>query len=745
MDETPFPVLVPGVPIMPPHPLARYRAPTPEGFARAALEDVTAPGDLIVELGIHEPTYIREALTIERRVLGLNVNPLPLLWIQNALQPAWLPDVQAAFTRLGDLPKGTQPFVAHVRSLYLSRCPTCNADGVAEWFAWDRETQRPFAKRVRCPQCPEAQEGPVDMRDNAILEQFSPRSGPAYHIALGRAASLDDPVRDRAAELVALYTPRNLTLLMDIIHRLPQASPHPAIQRALALLVLAALDLGSSLVPYNEPLSRPRSLRPPPRFLEYNVWLAMEQALRDFSAHTNTPVGIAIDAPVGETPLDTALTTLLQSQPGAHLLLSHPLRVVAPAIPADSIAALLIHPQPPDATFWALSALWSAWLWKDASYPVMHTFLGRRRLEWEWYRRSLTATLQRLRPLLKRDAPLLVVLPEDAPWNGAPFYGAPTMLAHIIAATAQAGFQANRWVACPPWGYRLAFSTDRPPAAYVSVDQPLLKVLQRRGEPVPHAFLEAVHLINAGKDAPEQIDALPYLTQGSTFSTIGPRIVWTPTPGKITKPLADRVEESVLRLLQSQEVWTHAALEKLVYAQFHDELSPEPALVAACIAAYTDADAQGMLRLRAEDMAAARGAETRLVRGLLRQLGERLRFEVSQDEAGDIIWADAGTPLYLFRCTTTAALGPHLLATQPPTPTRRHLVLPGGRAALAALKLKRDPRLQQAVERDHWVFIKYRHLRRMAAEINQRADIEVYLGLDPIVEQAQVQIPLPWQ
>lgn len=740
MEEKPFPVLVPGMPVTPPHPLARYRAPTAEGFARAALEDVTAPGDLIVELGIHESTYIREALTIGRRVLGLNVNPLPLLWIQDALQPALLPEVQAAFTRLGDQPKGTQPFVAHARALYLSHCPTCHADGVAEWFAWDRDTMRPFAKRVRCPQCPEAQEGQADTRDNALLEQFSPRSGPAYHIALGRAASLDDPVRERAAELVALYTPRNLTLLMDIIHRLPQASPNPAIQCALALLVLAALDLGSSLAPYNEPLARPRSLRLPSRFLEYNVWLVMEKALRDYSARTTTPVGIAIDAPAGDTALDAALTTLLESQLGDHLLLAHPLRVVAPAIPADTIAALLLHPQPPDATFWALSALWSAWLWKDAPHPVIHTFLGRRRLEWEWYRRSLTATLKRLRPLLKRAAPLLLVLPEDPPFDGAP-----TTLAHIIAATAQAGFQVNRWVACPPWGYRLALYPDGRAAARAPGDEPLLKVLQRRGEPVQRAFLEAVHLINAGKVVPEQVDALPYLTRAPEFDAIAPQIVWVPTPVKTAKPLADRVEESVLRLLQSQEAWTRATLEKLVFAQFYDELSPEPALVAACIAAYTDADAQGMLRLRAEDMAAARGAETRQVRGLLRQLGERLRFEVSQDEAGDIVWADARTPLYLFRCTTTAALGAHLLAAQPPTPTRRHLVLPGGRAALAALKLKRDPRLRQAIERDHWVFIKYRHLRRMAAEIDQRADIEVYLGLDPIVEQAQVQIPLPWQ
>ena len=734
MDEIPFPALIPGIPLTPPHPLARYRAPTPAGFARAALADVTAPGDLVVELGIHEATYSGEALSLERRVLGLNVNPLPLLWIRDALQPAPFSAVRAAFTRLGDLPKGTQPFSTHIRDLYLSRCPTCHTDGVAEWFAWERDGQRPFAKRVRCPHCAEPQQGAVDARDNALLDQFSPHAGPAYHIALGRAASRDDPMRERATELIALYTPRNLSLLMDIIHRLPQAASTPAIERALALLVLEALDQGSSLVPYNEPLTRPRSLRPPARFLENNVWLVMEKALQGYGTHATLPVGVARDAPVGDTPVDAALAALAQSRPGSHLLLSQPLRTVAPAIPADSVTALLLHPQPPDATWWALSALWSAWLWNDTAYPTMHTFLGRRRLEWEWYRRSLTATLKRLRPLLKRDAPLLVVLPEDEP----------TMLANIIAAAAQAGFALNRWIACPPWGYRLSFHGGGD-ATRTTGDQPLLKVLQRRGEPVHKALLEAVHLIHMGKDAAEHVDALPHLTQDPAFTAITPHMVWTSATAKTARPLADRVEESVLRLLQAQAVWTRTALESAVYAQYCGELSPEPALVAACIAAYTDADEQGILRLRTEDMPAARGGETRQIRGLLRQLGERLGFDVSQDEAGDIVWADAGTPAYLFRCTTTAALGPHLLFAQLPTPARRHLVLPGGRAALVALKLKRDPRLQQAVERDRWVFIKFRHLRRMAAEINQRADIEVYLGLDPIVEQAQVQIPLPWQ
>ncbi len=725
MEKAPFPTLIPGIPVAPPAPLARYRTPTLATFARAAIEAATAPGDLIVELGISDAAYIREVLSTGRRALALNINPIPLLWVQVALNPIPFDDVQAALTRLGDLPKGERPLIAHIHDIYRSRCPTCKTSGIAEWFAWDRDMQRPFTKRVRCPRCTEAQEGTADVQDIALLEQFA-RTGPAYHIALGRAAGVDDPLRERAADLVALYTPRNLGVLMDVIYRLPQVTPSSDIQRILTMLIISALDEGSSLTPYGEPPTRPRSLRPAQRFIEKNVWFVLENALKDYGAHLTMPVAPPVDS----------VKTLLESPPGTHLLLGQPLQNVAPTLPPQSIAALLIQPQPPDANFWALSALWATWLWKDAVQPSLRAFLGRRRLDWEWYQRSLAVTLKRIGPHLAPDAPVFVVLPDDDL----------TTLAHIVAATAQAGFVVQRWIACPPWGYRLALTSACAPAPPPPADdEHLAQVLRRRGEPTPATLLSATHLIAAQESAPTQLDTLPQMMHTPGFIHMAPKNVWIASPVKIAKPLADRVEESVLRLLQSQEQWGRAALESAVYASFHGELSPEPALVAACSDAYTTADAQGNLKLRPEDMPAARGAETRQIRGLLRQLGERLHFTVSQTPEWDIIWADGEKPLYLFRCTTTAVLGPHLLASQPPTGARRHLVLPGGRAVLVALKLKRDPRLQSNVEQDNWAFIKFRHLRRMAAEINQRADIEVYLGLDPIVEQEKVQIPLPWK
>ncbi len=59
------------------------------------------------------------------------------------------------------------------------------------------------------------------------------------------------------------------------------------------------------------------------------------------------------------------------------------------------------------------------------------------------------------------------------------------------------------------------------------------------------------------------------------------------------------------------------------------------------------------------------------------------------------------------------------------------------------LKLRRDPRLQQAIKHYNWVFIKLRHLRHMLDEIKHRGEIDFYLGLDPVVEKDTAQIALP--
>ena len=210
---------IPGRPTPPHGPLARYRPTQPVGAAGAYVRALTQPGDLVVDLFCQGPTVMRETVAAGRRALGLSVNPLLLVAARLGLGQREPDALNAAFTRLADSLKGDVPLRHHLASLYRSTCPACGTPGTAEWLAWDRDGNYPFKKAVRCPNCGTVQEGPPDDDDVALAHQTSPR-GLAYYYALDRVAPPGHPARERAAELVDLYTPRNLSALMDLNLRL---------------------------------------------------------------------------------------------------------------------------------------------------------------------------------------------------------------------------------------------------------------------------------------------------------------------------------------------------------------------------------------------------------------------------------------------------------------------------------------------------------------------------------------------
>ena len=73
----------------------------------------------------------------------------------------------------------------------------------------------------------------------------------------------------------------------------------------------------------------------------------------------------------------------------------------------------------------------------------------------------------------------------------------------------------------------------------------------------------------------------------------------------------------------------------------------------------------------------------------------------------------------------------------------RYLVIPKERGDLASFKLDRSPWLRRAMVTGIWQFIKYRHLSQLvsATEID-RHDLKKIVGLRPIIEQDEAQIPL---
>jgi len=345
----------------------------------------TTPGDLVVDLFCQGPTIVREAITAGRRAVGLSVNPLLLVAARLGLSRPGADALNAAFTRLADSLKGDVPLRHHLAALYRSACPACGAPGVAEWFAWERD---------------------IETARRALPQSL------AYYYALDRVAPPGHPARERAAELVELYTPRNLSALIDLAMRLEGLETGEQVRVTLTGVLLDCFDRGSSLDPYGEERPRPRTLRVPARYIERNVWLCFEEGLSHL---------------LDEEPL--------APEQEEYTLVSRAARDVGQVVPPGSAALIFADPPRPDGVFWALSALWAGWLWESPAARALRPFLRRRRFDWDWHWRVLRAALEAAGPLLTAEGHLITLFsdPDDM------------MLESVCLAASGAGYGLEGW------------------------------------------------------------------------------------------------------------------------------------------------------------------------------------------------------------------------------------------------------------------------------------------------------------
>ncbi len=772
---------IPGKPGAPRGPLARYRPIQPIRAARAYVQRLTRPGDLVVDLFCQGPTIVREAASADRRALGISVNPLLLVIARlglarlgaNAAQDNVDADaLNAAFTHLADSPKGEIPLQRYMESLYRSTCPACGTTGVAAWFAWDRDGDYPFNKAVHCPQCEAVQEGPADSADIERAHRLPPR-GLAYFYALDRVAPTDHPARAQAAKLLALYTPRNLSALTDLAMRLESLEADEAIRLALTGALLDCFDAGSSLDPYAERRPRPRTLRVPSRYLERNVWLCFERGLSRLIADDSPPPG----APTSTVSSRADVAALVSGEADGYALISHAARDVQEIVSPQSAALVFADPPRPDGVFWALSALWAGWLWDSPAARALRPFLRRRRFDWDWHWRALQAALKAAGPLLTPGGHLLTPFsdPDD------------TLLESVCLAASGAGYRLAGWGYSPQVGHRLVWSWSGGKSTTAgevgALEDELLtaaraaavKALRDRGEPTGGRTLHGSALAGLSRrgllaraatapqdhDGPQPLALVERTIRGLFEDAPLERLMdegeaadslwWLTDAGQATHPpLADRVETQVWELLARRPAWDREELTEALYARFCGSRTPDLALVSGCIDSYSVQEGAA-LRLRPEDHPPRRAAEVQAIKEDLAELGKRLGFASEQRGDWDMCWLREGRETYALAISATAALGRYLLAERATEPeTQRCLVVPGGRASLVSLKLQRDPRLARAVEEGGWQFIKFRHVRRLVAEedlgryggaINIHT-LKTVMGLDPIVEQDAAQIPL---
>lgn len=767
---------VPGEPHKPSGLLPGHFRPVPGNVVRAYLEAYTRPGDLVVDLFCEGPTVLRQAVLAGRRAVGSSFNPLAVRLTRLALAPPARRQLDAAITRLGDAPRMGVPFREHIEDLYAVRCPRCGLTTPADAFTWDRDAATIRQVHWQCQHCGH-QVAPPPPGDESVRGETVERRGLHYWYAVDRIAPAGDPLRERAQQLLELYTPRNLYALSSLLMKIESLFADDDTQQMLKLLLLSCLDTCSSLYGPESPSPRHR-LRPPAHFLERNVWRALVVAAADFPA-----------ADCGEPfPLtDDAGTLLASDGPPLAALLPFGVHRLVISLPSGCAALVIASPPRPDPALWSLSWLWTGWLFGHQVAAPLKPLLRQWRVDWDWYARTMQATFRALRALLDDGAPLILIFDDSEP----------AMIEALTLALSGAGYAPGAWIRqADTHAYRLtshrAPSLPAPPvgaseladALCAETSDAVQDLLAARGEPltwddlrlpVYRRLAEAgllgqaavaedlpssprAYVVEQVQDALAGAEGLVCLgeaveAEGEATSPQPPRW-WLQHPLAAAPPLSTRVEAMVHQLLLSTLILTGDALDEEVYRRFPGDLTPEASLIETCRRSYGREVTPGHWQLRPEDQPDRRAAEVADIRQELRQLGERLDFEVSLRSdapdapaprplpAFDVLWRDEGQPAYAFAIQWTARVHDLLLA-EAPAGVQPCLVIPGGRAVLVAFKLQHDPRLRRAVVKAGWQFVKYRHLRRILAEESlERHVLKQIFGLDPIIERNGAQMPL---
>jgi hypothetical protein len=721
-----------------PGPLARYLPIAADGIATDFLARLARPGDWVLDPFGAAPRIDLEMARLGFRVLVAVNNPVTRFLLETTANPPTPIDLRGALSELAAARKGDERLETHLQSLYLTDCIKCRRQVQADAFIWDRESGVLVGRIYHCP-CGDTGEYPATETDQARAASLAATDGLHRARALERVAAPNDPDRALAEEALECYPPRSVYALITIINKLDGLALSPGRHRALFALLLTACDEASALWPHPAERPRPRQLTIPPQFLEKNVWLGLEHGVELWSG--------------GGQSVETVNWPSVPGEEGGLCLFDGPMRDLAPNLKDVPIGAVVTVLPRPNQAFWTLSALWAGWLWGREAAAPFKSVLHRRRYDWNWHATALHSALKNITEHLSLNAPLFAIIPEPEP----------TFLSAALLAAAESGFElsglAVRTRHDPVqilWQRRAFSHADKEPGEIDTevVRRSMLAALQERGEPVTILHLQAAgltamasnHSLRWRNESLTQINApiLAGLADPEFVHHAGSKNPETGLWGlthwdNATDTLPDRVEMTIVRILQKNPGILLRDLEIAVNSSLPGLLTPSLGILHAVLSSYA-IEIHGRWSLRLEDSPAHRLADLENAEQALTALADRLGITIQRQESPYrmILWKDSGEIVYAFYLLASTVTG-RILRQNPYLPERSLLVLPGGRAGLLAYKLERDPDLRIAAMR--WHIIKFRALRRLL-EITglNRERFEKELTEDPIEPLEQMKL-----
>ncbi len=717
--------------------LTRFLPALEEGTVSAWLSPRLPAGSWLLDPFGSSPRLALEAARAGYRVLVTANNPITRFLVEMIASAPGEPDLKAALSDLAAARKADERLETHLQALYLTACEKCGKEIQAQFFLWRKGEDAPYARIYECPHCEDKGERFATPADVERAHNIAKTAGLHRSRVLERVAPVGDPDREYAEEALQVYLPRAIYALATLVNRLDGLAVPPERRRLITALVLAACDAGNSL--WDERL-RPKQLTVSGQFREHNLWMALEAAVGQWS---ETSSQVPCEAWPKKIP-ESGGICLFEGR------LKDLAQEVRKEIPIEAVVASIPRP---NQAFWTLSALWAGWLWGASAAEPFKVGLRRRRYDWSWNATALSSAFRYLADLLPAGRPMLGLLAEPEPYFATSVFTAADSsgfdLTGLALRTEHDPMQMTWTHSDAP---RLPFTRDLEPARRATG-----LYLRGRGEPAPYLHVHAAALTelagaHALKAADEELDDSLRMTNALIESALtgdadffhysGGEGVETGMWGlrntdlsQHSESLADRVEMATVTFLQTNSDSLYLEIEADLYTRFPGLLTPSKAMIYTVLRSYALRE-HGVWRLREEDAPTRRREELKQMAGLIETLGTRLGY-VTRKNGSALIWEEDGRTEHVFHLIASALVG-RAVSNNIHPPEKCLLVLPGGRAALAAYKQQRDPSLADAMR--GWRMLKFRLLRSLVEiPVLTRQTFEEHIISDP-VEKAEGQL-----
>ncbi|MDO9300043.1 MAG: hypothetical protein Q7T89_01610 [Anaerolineales bacterium] len=724
MDFQPY---VPGLKPADPGPLSRFLPALEEGVISAWLSQLNLTGNWLLDPFGFSPRLVLEAARSGYRVLVTANNPVTRFLLEMFANPPAQSEFTAALADLGAVKKGDERLAGHLQSLYLTTCEKCNQQIYAQSFLWRKGEDAPYARIYECKHCGDSGEHSATAEDVERAKKIAETDTLHRSRAFEKVIALNDEDRFYAEEAIGHYLPRPLYVLTTVVNRLDSLNLSAERKRALTALILIACDAGNTLWAHPAERPRPKQLITSSQFREHNVWMMLERGL---SLWAETGSKVACEAWPKKIP-----------ESGGILIYEGRLKDLAQVVKKEIPIAAVIGSLPrPNQAFWTLSALWAGWLWGKEAVEPYKVALRRRRYDWAWNATALHSAFKHMGDLLPEGVPFFALLPEPEP----------AFLTSAFTAASAAGFSAQS----------VALRTEHDPVQVIwkngqkqksanadVLQNAIREYLSARGEPVNYLHAHTAGLIalaetDALKRPEQEFDEALRKTNALFESALkdDERFVHYSTGENVdtgmwgsstalrsaqSESLSDRVEVAVVTYLQKNRKGIYLEIEADLYPRFPGLLTPSKGLIYAILNSYAEKES-GCWNLRAEDIASARREELNTMRALIETIGKRLGYTTRKQDRL-LHWEERGKTVRTFNVLASALLGRALQESAPDT----IIVIPGGRAALAAYKQERDPSLAAQLKKH--TLVKYRLLRTLLeVPILTRETFEEQIASDPV-------------